>query len=129
PLVDGAPQRWYRTSAAQVVVPFRNAGNLTGLSATVDDAEVTVPTGGDGIVLPLARLADGTHVVHVEGKPGGMFGDSVDEVFTIHVDTRRPALALDRAPSGWQAASELSGQIEDGSTLALSYGGKRVRVH
>jgi peptidoglycan hydrolase-like protein with peptidoglycan-binding domain len=130
PQTGGALQRWYRTSAPQVVVPVQHADNLTSVSARVDDADVTdqVRTSGDGLVLELARVADGTHVVHVEAKPSGLFGDSVDEAFAIHVDTRRPALALDQAPSGWQTASELSGQVEDGSTLAVTYGGKRVVV-
>ena len=39
----------------------------------------------------LGTVADGTHVVRVEAKPSGVFGDSVDAAFAIHVDTRRPA--------------------------------------
>ena len=129
PQVGGAPRSWYRTSAPQVVVPVQHADNLTGLRASVDDAVVPVRTSSDGLVVPLSRVADGTHVVHVQARPSGMFGDSVEKSFAIHVDTRRPALALDQSPSGWQTASEISGSLEDGSTLAVSYGGKRVIVH
>jgi hypothetical protein len=131
PQVTGAPQQWYRTSAPRVLVPVEHAGNLGGLRATFDgaDARDRLRATGAGLELELANVADGTHRVHVVGHPSQVFGDSVDESFAIHVDTRRPALALDRAPAGWQSASEISGRVETGSSLALSYDGRQVAVH
>ena len=55
---------------------------------------------GDGLVLELDSLADGAHRVRIQASPSRVFGDSVDEAFTIHVDTHRPTLALDTVPSG-----------------------------
>jgi peptidoglycan hydrolase-like protein with peptidoglycan-binding domain len=131
PQVGGAPQQWYRTSSPQVVVPVEHAGNLTDLRARIDGADVAhrVRATGDGLVLELESVADGTHKVSIEASPSGIFGDDVDEAFAIHVDTRRPALALNQASTGWQTASELSGQVEAGSTLAVTYGGTRLVVH
>jgi lipoprotein-anchoring transpeptidase ErfK/SrfK len=128
PQAGGAPRQWYRTSAPQVIVPVENAGNLSDIRARVDGTDVSdqLRTTGDGLVLELANVSDGSHGVQVEASPSGIFGDSVDQAFEIHVDTRRPALALNQPPGGWQTASELSGQVEAGSTLAVSYGGKRV---
>jgi L,D-transpeptidase catalytic domain/Putative peptidoglycan binding domain/Bacterial Ig-like domain len=131
PEVTGTPQTWYRTSAPRVLVPVAHAGNLSDLRATVDgaDARTLLRTTGKGLELELSGVADGTHRVHVAGDPSRVFGDSVDATFAIHVDTRRPELALDRAPAGWQPVSDLSGSVEPGSTLALSYAGRRVVVH
>jgi L,D-transpeptidase ErfK/SrfK len=131
PQVSGAPRQWYRTSAPQVLVPVEHSGNLSGLRARVDgrDEVAKLRTTGAGLVLELDGLPDGTHRVQVEASPARVFGDSVDEAFTIHVDTQRPELALDGVPSGWQSASELSGRVEPGSTLSLSYPGTRVVLH
>ena len=131
PQLNGAPRQWYRTSAPQVLVPVEHSGNLSDLRAHVDgrDAAAKLRATGDGLVLELDGLTDGTHRVRVQASPARVFGDSVDEAFTIHVDTHRPALALTEAPSGWQSASELSGRVEAGSTLALSYHGTRVVLH
>ncbi len=131
PQLNGTPRQWYRTSAPQVLVPVEHSGNLGGLRARVDgeDAAAKLRSTGDGLVLELDNVQDGTHRVRVQGSPSRVFGDTVDEAFTIHVDTRRPVLALDQAPSGWQSASELSGRVEPGSTLALSYSGKQLVMH
>jgi lipoprotein-anchoring transpeptidase ErfK/SrfK len=131
PRLNGAPREWYRTSAPQVLVPVEHSGNLSGLRARVDgrDEAAKLRRTGEGLVLELDGLRDGPHSVRVQASPARVFGDSVDERFTIHVDTHRPALALDAAPSGWQSASELHGHVEAGSTLALSYPGARVVVH
>jgi L,D-transpeptidase ErfK/SrfK len=131
PQVDGAPRQWYRTSAPQVLVPVEHSGNLSSLRARVDgsDAATKLRATSEGLVLELGGLADGTHRVQIQASPARVFGDSIDEAFAIHVDTHRPALALDAVPSGWQSASELSGRVEAGSTLALSYPGKRVVLH
>jgi hypothetical protein len=131
PQVGAAPKQWYRTSAPQVLVPVEHSGSLSGLHARVDgsDAASKLRTTGDGLVLELDGLTDGAHRVQVEASPARVFGDSVAEAFTIHVDTHRPVLALDAAPSGWQSASELSGRVEPGSTLSLSYPGTRVVLH
>ena len=84
---------------------------------------------GAGLVLELDDVKDGAHRVRVQASPSRIFGDSVDEAFTIHVDTRRPSLALDQAASGWLSASELTGRVEPGSTLAVSYPGGRLVMH
>jgi peptidoglycan hydrolase-like protein with peptidoglycan-binding domain len=131
PLQDGTPRQWYRTSAPQVLVPVQNSGSLADLRARVDgqDAAAKLRATGDGLMLELDSLADGTHRVRVHASPARVFGDSIDEAFTIHVDTHRPSLALDGGASGWQSASELRGRVEPGSTLALSYSGKRLVLH
>jgi peptidoglycan hydrolase-like protein with peptidoglycan-binding domain len=131
PQLNGAPRQWYRTSAPQVLVPVEHSGSLSDLRARVDgrNAARKLRRTGDGLVLELDGLADGTHRVLVQASPARVFGDSVDEAFTIHVDTHRPSLALNAAPSGWQSASELSGRVEAGSTLALSFSGTRVVLH
>ncbi|HET6171462.1 MAG TPA: L,D-transpeptidase family protein [Gaiellales bacterium] len=131
PLVSGAPRQWYRTPAPQVLVPVEHSGSLADLRASVDgqDAAAKLRRTGGGLELELNGLADGTHRVRVQASPGRVFGDSVDEDFAIHVDTHRPELALNEAPSGWQPVSELSGRVEPGSTLALSYRGKQVVLH
>jgi lipoprotein-anchoring transpeptidase ErfK/SrfK len=131
PQLNGTPRQWYRTSAPQVLVPVEHSGNLGDLRAQVDgqDAAAKLRSTGDGLVLELDNVQDGMHRVRVQGSPSRVFGDTVDQAFTIHVDTRRPVLALDQAASGWQSASELSGRVEPGSTLALSYSGKHVVMH
>jgi peptidoglycan hydrolase-like protein with peptidoglycan-binding domain len=131
PQLSGAPQQWYRTSAPQVLVPVEHSGNLAKLRARVDgrDAAAKLRRTGDGLVLELDGLTDGTHRVLVKASPARVFGDRVDEAFTIHVDTHRPSLALNALASGWQSASELSGRVEPGTTLALSYPGKRLVLH
>src|SRR4051812_45550916 len=118
PQVGGTPRQWYRTSAPQVLVPVEHSGSLAHLRARVDGEDVTAKlrAGGDGLVLELDDVKDGAHTVRVQASPSRVFGDSVDEAFTIHVDTRRPSLALDRTASGWQPASELRGSVEPGST-------------
>jgi lipoprotein-anchoring transpeptidase ErfK/SrfK len=131
PQVDGTPRQWYRTSAPQVLVPVEHSGNLGDLRARVDgqDAAQKLRTTGHGLVLELGGLADGAHRVRIQASPSRFFGDSVDEAFTIHVDTHRPSLALDGSRGGWQTASELIGHIEPGSTLAVTYPGTRLVVH
>jgi peptidoglycan hydrolase-like protein with peptidoglycan-binding domain len=131
PLLHGAPQQWYRTSAPQVLLPIEHAGNLSGVRARLDGADVArqVRTTPKGIELELESVADGTHTVRIQGHPSRVFGDSVDETFTIRVDTRRPELALNRVPPGWRPVTEITGRVEPGSTLALSYEGRRVVVH
>ena len=131
PQLNGSPRQWYRTSAPQVLVPVEHSESLGDLRARLDgqDAAAKLRTTGDGLVLELDNVTDGAHRVRVQASPSRVFGDSVDEAFTIHVDTRRPSLALDQLPSGWMSASELSGRVEPGSTLALSYSGKRVVMH
>src|SRR3954454_9790875 len=131
PQVGGAPRQWYRTSAPQVLVPVEHSASLAHLRARVDGEDVTAKlrAGGDGLVLELDDVKDGAHTVRVQASPSRVFGDSVDEAFTIHVDTRRPSLALDRTASGWQPASELRGRVEPGSTLAVSYPGGRLVMH
>ena len=131
PQLSGTPREWYRTSAPQVLVPVQHSGNLGNLRARVDgqDAAAKLRPTGHGLVLELDNVEDGAHRVRVQASPSRVFGDTVDEVFTIHVDTRRPELALDQVPSGWQSASELRGRVEPGSTLALSYPGKRLVMH
>lgn len=131
PQLAGTPLEWYRTSAPQVLVPVEHSGNLADLRARVDgrDAAAKLRRTSHGLVLELGGLPDGTHRVHVQASPARVFGDSVDERFAIHVDTHRPALALNEVPPGWQSAGELSGRVEPGSTLALSYAGTKVVVH
>jgi peptidoglycan hydrolase-like protein with peptidoglycan-binding domain len=131
PQLLGAPQQWYRTSAPQVLVPIEHAGNLSGLRARLDGADVArqLRTTAKGLELELESVADGTHKVHIQAHPSRVFGDSVDQTFTIHVDTQRPELALNRVPPGWLPVPEISGRVEPGSTLALSYEGQRVVVH
>jgi lipoprotein-anchoring transpeptidase ErfK/SrfK len=131
PQLNGTPRQWYRTSAPQVLVPVEHGSNLADLRARVDgqDAAAKLRTTGKGLVLELDGLSDGAHRVRVQASPSRVFGDSVDEAFTIHVDTRRPSLTLDRLPPGWLSASELRGRVEPGSTLALSYSGKRLVMH
>jgi peptidoglycan hydrolase-like protein with peptidoglycan-binding domain len=131
PQVGGTPRQWYRTSAPQVLVPVEHSGSLGHLHARVDgeDAAAKLRATGQGLVLELENVKDGAHAVHVQASPSRVFGDSVDETFTIHVDTRRPTLALDQSASGWQSASELKGRVEPGATLAVSYPGGRVVMH
>ncbi|MDX6571494.1 MAG: hypothetical protein QOC86_650 [Gaiellales bacterium] len=131
PRLDGAPRQWYRTSAPRVLVPVGHSGNLSGLRARLDgrDARAKLRRTGRGLELELDGLADGAHRVRIQASPAHVFGDSVDEAFTIHVDTHSPSLALDALPPGWQSASELSGRVEAGSTLAVSYPGTRVVLH
>ena len=131
PQVGGTPRQWYRTSAPQVLVPVEHSGSLAHLRARVDgeDVAATVRATGAGLVLELDDVKDGAHRVRVQASPSRIFGDSVDEAFTIHVDTRRPSLALDQAASGWLSASELTGRVEPGSTLAVSYPGGRLVMH
>jgi peptidoglycan hydrolase-like protein with peptidoglycan-binding domain len=131
PQVTGAPQQWYRTSAPQVLMPVENAGNLGSLAARFDGADAgdKLRATGKGLELELDNVADGTHEVQIEGSPSLVLGDSVDETFTIHVDTRRPTLALNHVPPGWRPISQLTGSVEPGSTLALSYAGRKVVVH
>ena len=131
PQVGGTPRQWYRTSAPQVLVPVEHSGNLARLRARVDgeDAAAKVRATGAGLVLELDDVTDGAHRVRVQASPSRIFGDNVDEAFTIHVDTRRPSLALDQAASGWLSASELTGRVEPGSTLAVSYPGGRLVMH
>jgi peptidoglycan hydrolase-like protein with peptidoglycan-binding domain len=131
PQVTGSPAQWYRTSAPEVVVPVRHAANLHDLRASVDGADATdrVRTTGAGVALELSDVADGAHRVRIQAEPARVFGDSVDENVTIHVDTRKPELAVDRVPPGWRPVTELKGRVEPGTTLALSYEGRRVTVH
>ncbi len=131
PEITGTPRQWFRTSAPRVLVPVEHAGRLGDLRATFDgaDARDRLRTTGSGLELELANVADGTHRVHIQGDPSEVFGDSVDASFAVHVDTHRPALVLARAPAGWQAASEISGRVEAGSSLALSYEGRHIVVH
>ncbi|MDX6538647.1 MAG: hypothetical protein QOI71_257 [Gaiellales bacterium] len=131
PLVTGTARQWYRTATPQVLVPVEHADNLGSLRATVDgkDARDALRRTGSGLELVLADVADGTHRVHVAAHPSRVFGDSVDASFTIHVDTHRPQLALDQTQPGWRPASEISGRVEPGSTLALITAGRSVVVH
>jgi peptidoglycan hydrolase-like protein with peptidoglycan-binding domain len=131
PQVTGAAQQWYRTSSPKVLLPVENAGNLSGLHARVDDADAAgrLRATGEGLVLGLENLADGKHEVHIRAHPSRVFGDSVDKSFTIHVDTKRPELAVNRVPPGWRPITEISGRVEPGSTLSVSYPGERVIVH
>jgi hypothetical protein len=131
PQVTGTAGQWYRTSAPQVLVPVEHADNLGSRRATVDgeDARGLLRATPKGLELELGNVLDGAHRVHIAAQPTQLFGDSVDATFTIHVDTRRPELALDQGPPGWHAESELSGSVEPGSTLALVTAGKRVIVH
>jgi L,D-transpeptidase ErfK/SrfK len=129
PHVTGTARQWYRTSAPRVLVPVENAGSLGSLRATLDGGRAVVRRTGGGLEVELSGVADGTHRVHVAASPKRYFGDSVDTSFAIHVDTRKPRLALDGSESGWQTASDLSGHVEPGSTLALVTAGKRVLVH
>jgi L,D-transpeptidase ErfK/SrfK len=131
PQLTGTARQWYRTSAPRVLVPVAHAGNLGSLRATVDgkDARGVLRTTARGLELELAGVADGAHRVHVAAQPSRVFGDSVDASFIIHVDTHRPQLALDQAQAGWHSASEISGRVEPGSTLAMITSGKRVIVH
>jgi hypothetical protein len=131
PQLTGSPQAWYRTSAPRVLVPVENAGSLGGLKARVDGADTSrlLRTTGQGLELELGSVADGAHRVQIQAQPGRFFGDSVDETLTIHVDTKRPALALDQVPPGWRPITEISGHVEPGTTLALSFAGRRLVVH
>jgi L,D-transpeptidase-like protein/putative peptidoglycan binding protein len=131
PQVTGSPQTWYRTSAPRILVPVQHAGSLGGLEARVDGADASrlLRTTGRGLELELANIADGAHRVRIQADPSRVFGDSVKATLTIHVDTRRPALALDRVPPGWRPITELSGHVEPGTTLAMSYAGRRIVVH
>jgi peptidoglycan hydrolase-like protein with peptidoglycan-binding domain len=130
PQVTGTPQQWYRTSAPQVLVPVENAGNLGGREASIDgaDASAKLRTTGKGLELELDGVADGAHQVHIEAHPARVFGDSIDSTFTINVDTHKPTLVLNRVPPGWRPITEISGRVEPGSNLALSYEGRRVVV-
>jgi lipoprotein-anchoring transpeptidase ErfK/SrfK len=131
PRLAGAPRQWYRTSAPRVLVPVEHSGGLTGLRARVDgrDEASKLRRTARGLELELSDLADGAHRVRIHARPARVFGDTVDEAFTIHVDTHSPALALDALPSGWQSAGELSGRVEAGSTLAVTFPGRRVVLH
>ena len=53
---------------------------------------------GAGLVLELDDVQDGAHRVRVQASPSRVFGDSVDEAFTIHVDTRRPVAGARPGP-------------------------------
>ena len=44
------------------------------------------------------------------------------------MDTHKPTLVLNRVPPGWTPITEISGRVEPGSKLALSYEGRRVVV-
>jgi peptidoglycan hydrolase-like protein with peptidoglycan-binding domain len=131
PQVSGTPQQWYRTSAPQVLVPIENAGNLGGRHASIDgtDASAKLRITGKGLELELDNVADGAHEVHIQAHPTRVFGDSVDMTFTIRVDTHKPTLVLNRVPPGWRPITEISGRVEPGSKLALSYEGRRVVVN
>ncbi len=131
PQVSGTAQQWYRTSAPQVFVPVENAGNLTGLRASVDgsDASGKLRATGEGLALMLDDVADGEHAVHVKAHPSRVFGDHVDQRFTIRVDTQKPELAINRVPPGWRPISQISGRVEPGTKLALSFAGRSVAVH
>ena len=60
----------------------------------------------DGLVLrSVATSPTATHRVRIAAQPSGIFGDSVDDAFSILIDTHRPALALDQVPRGLAAAS------------------------
>ncbi len=131
PQVTGSPQQWYRTSAPRVLVPVEHPGGLAGLRARVDGADASrlLRTTRQGLELELANVADGAHEVHIQAHPARVFGDSVDATLTIHVDTRRPELALNRVPPGWRPITEISGRVEPGTTLAMSYDGRKIVVH
>lgn len=130
PQVTGSPQQWYRTSAPQVLVPVENAGNLSGKRAFFDgsDASAKLRTTAKGLELELDNVADGAHKVRIQAQPSRVFGDSVDETLTIRVDTQKPELVVNRVPPGWRPITEISGRVEPGSQLALSYEGRRVVV-
>ena len=132
PQVTGAPQQWYRTSAPQVLVPVEHAGNLgepARARSTAHDARGQAAhdrqraSCSSSTTSPTARTACAS-----QAQP--------EPRLRRHASTRRsrststrtsPTLALDQRPPGWQPASELSGRVEPGSTLALSYAGKRRR--
>jgi len=80
PQLSGTPRQWYRTSAPQVLVPVEHSGNLGDLRARVDgeDAAAKLRSTGDGLVLELENVQDGTHRVRVQGSPSRVFGDTVD---------------------------------------------------
>jgi peptidoglycan hydrolase-like protein with peptidoglycan-binding domain len=131
PQVTGSPQQWYRTSAPQVLVPAENAGYLGDRQASIDgaDASAKLRATGKGLELELDNVADGSHQVHIEAHPTRVFGDSIDETLTINVDTHKPTLVVNRVPPGWRPITEISGRVEPGSKLALSYEGRRVVVN
>ncbi len=85
-------------------------------------------TTSKGLELELDNVADGAHKVRIQAHPSRVFGDTVDETVTIQVDTRKPELVLNRVPPGWRPITEISGRVEPGSKLALSYEGRRVVV-
>ena len=72
-------------------MPVENAGNLSGCARDVDgaDASAQLRTTGKGLELELENVADGAHRVRIQAHPSRVFGDSVDETFTIHVDTQQ----------------------------------------
>ena len=79
PQLGGTPQQWYRTSAPQVLVPVEHAGNLADLRARDrrrGRRAAKLRSTGDGLVLELDSVADGTHHVRVEASPARVFGDT-----------------------------------------------------
>ena len=98
--------------AAAVVPDVRAAGARTGrerrqpdgLQARLDGADVGEAAARDRQGSRARarerrrRRPQGAH----PGPPGRVFGDTVDEAFTLHVDTQRPELAINRVPPGWR---------------------------
>src|SRR5262249_28364522 len=114
PQVTGSPAQWYRTSAPEGTVPVTHPGNLQDLRASIAGADASdkLRTTGAGPARELADVADGAHRVRISAEPSRVFGDDVDEDVTIHVDTRKPQLAVDRVPPGWRPVTEIAGRVE-----------------
>ena len=106
--------------------PVTSAGGRRRIDGA--DASAKLRTTGKGLELELDNVADGAHRVHIEAHPSRVFGDSVDTTFTINVDTHKPTLVLNRVPPGWTPITEISGRVEPGAKLALSYEGRHVVV-
>ena len=133
PQLNGTPRQWYRTSAPQVLVPVEHSGNLGDLRARVDGQDAAAKLRVDGRrawCSSSTTCTDGTHRVRVQAQSRAASSATASTRPSRFTSTRAARRSRStQAPSGWQSASELSGRVEPGSTLALSYSGKRVVMH
>jgi lipoprotein-anchoring transpeptidase ErfK/SrfK len=102
---------------------------LGDLRVTLDGRDVTRRVrgaGGELIVTPGAKLADGTHDVAVSFSSGNVFARSVERNWSFDVDTRAPRLAVTSPkPSALRArrAVKFAGKAEAGSRVTIAYKG------
>ena len=114
-------------SSATIEVDLSGADHLHGLSARIDDRDVSgdVRIDGDRLSFPTGQLADGVHVVTFKASTSNVLRPSVSKTWRFTVDTTAPTLTITRPRAGAVVTTDpvaVSGRTEPGVRVTVRCG-------